>query len=225
MKKQFAIKIFILLAILSIRTLPNVPAAAQGESAILRPDPLSSGLTPNSQGTVKIVIENVQALYGLEFHLTFDPTVVEVVDADPTKAGIQIEPADWWGKGFVAINQVSNESGQIDFAATLLRPASPVIGNQVVAIINFAASKTGTSALSIASAILSTSDAEEIPFTQQSGGIGVNLGGQAPDLNAIAEPTRLSSNTANTSRLALAGLAMLAFLAALGIFIYALRRK
>jgi hypothetical protein len=89
----------------------------------------------------------------------------------------------------------------------------------------FAAKNKGVSTLSIESAILSTRDAEEIPYTKQEGGIGVNASGQAPDMDVIANPTTLGQGTVNTSRLTLAGLSIFVFLTALGVFIYLLRHK
>ena len=44
-------------------------------------------------------------------------------------------------------------------------------------------------ALSIEAAILSTRQAEVIPFIAQTGSIGVNPSGQAPDVIAISEQT------------------------------------
>ncbi|MBU4224405.1 MAG: cohesin domain-containing protein [Chloroflexi bacterium] len=204
---------------------PKAAAIAQGGDVILRPDPLSLGLTPDAQGTVTILLEKVQDLYGMEFHLAFDPNVVEVMDADPAKEGVQIEPADWWKDGFVAVNNADNRSGRIAFAATLLNPARPVSGDRAVAVITFRAMKAGVSALSIESAILSTREAEEISYTAQNGGIGVNPSGQAPDVSAIAEPTESYTSTVKPGRVVLAGVAILAFLIALGVFIYILRYR
>jgi hypothetical protein len=207
----------LLLEILMTQALPNIPAVAQDSQAVLRFTPSALGLMPDAQGTVNIVVENVQNLYGLEFQLAFDSNIVEVIDADPDEEGVQIKPADWWTDGFVAVNQVDNRSGRIDFAATLLRPALPVKGNRVIATISFAARNTGTSELSIDSAILSSPGAEAIPCTKQNGKIGVSPSGQAPD-----DHTRSAGVT--PGRLALAGAAILALLTALGLFIYALRK-
>ncbi len=225
MKRPLLINISALLAVLMIWTQPKAAAIAQGGEVILRPDPLSLGLTPDTQGTVTIVIEDVQDLYAMEFHLAFDPHVVEVMDADPAKEGVQLEPADWWKDGFVAVNNVDNRSGRIAFAATLLNPARPVSGNRAVAVITFRARKAGVSALSIESAILSTRDAEEISYTAQKGGIGVNPSGQAPDVSAIAGPIESSTSSVKPGRVVLAGVAILAFLIALGVFIYILRYR
>lgn len=74
---------------------------------------------------------------------------VEVMDADPAKKGVQIEPAAWLQDGFVAVNRADNRSGRIDFAATLINPARPASGDRTVAVITFRARKAGVSALSI----------------------------------------------------------------------------
>ena len=93
---------------------PNIPRNYSILCAIpyIHPDPLSLGLRPDAQGAVAIVIENVQNLYGIEFHLAFDPNVVQVEDADPAWEGVQIEPAAWLQNGFVAVNRVDNSRGR-----------------------------------------------------------------------------------------------------------------
>jgi hypothetical protein len=210
----------LLIEIMLNLALPNIPAMAQNAQAVVRFDPSAMGLKPDAQGTINIVVENVQNLYGIQFRFTFDPHILEVIDADPDTDGVQIDPASCWKDGFVAVNQVDNAGGRIDFAATLLRPAQPLSGKPVVATITFAARGTGLSALDIGSVILSDRNAQAIPFLKQSGKIGVSPGGQSPESNS----NTISGNPA-PGRLALAGTAILAFLAALGLFIYALRRK
>jgi hypothetical protein len=217
MKRLRVIATFILLpGILITLALPCIPAVAQDGNAVLAFAPPALGLMPNTQGTVNILVENVQDLFGLEFQLAFDPDIIEIIDADPEEEGIQIKPAVWWKDGFVAVNQVDNRSGRIDFAATLLRPALSASGNLAVAAIPFVARKTGTSGLSVESAILSTRNADTIAYNQQAGKIVVTASGQAADM-------QVSSRSAGTApgRVALAGAAILALITALGGFIYA----
>jgi len=223
--KRRMINIFLPLVILPLLMQPGVAATAQGSDAVLRPDPLTLGLMPDAQGTITILVEKVQNLYGIEFHLAFDPNVIQVEDADPTWEGVQVEPAGWLQAGFVAVNRADNSRGRVDFAATLLNPALPVSGDRPVAEITFRARQTGVSVVSIEAAILSTRQAEVIPFTAQTGGIGVNPGGQAPDVRAITGQAEPFSNTTNRVLLMLAGLSILAFSISLGIFIYVLRRR
>jgi Cohesin domain len=210
----------LLTGILITLALPNFPAVAQDGNTILRFAPQALWLKPDAQGTLNVRVDNVQGLYGLEFQLVFDPDIIKVIDADPDKEGVQIKPADWWRDGFVAVNRVDNDNGRIEFAATLLRPALAVNGNRVVATIPFAARKTGMSSLNVESATLSTRNAEAIPYTQQAGEIGVNESGQVPQVQSGT-----LSAVPEAGRLALAGGALLAFITALGGFIFVLRRR
>jgi hypothetical protein len=41
--------------------------------------------------TVDVMVGDIESLYGAQVELTFDPTLVEVVDADGFTPGIQIE--------------------------------------------------------------------------------------------------------------------------------------
>jgi hypothetical protein len=220
-RRSFILAILMLYTgILILMAIPDFPVVAQEVQTILRFTPSGLGLRPEAQGTINIVVENVQDLYGVEFHLDFDPLIVQGIDSNPEKEGFQIQPADWWKDGFVAINSVDNKNGRIDFAATLLRPARAVSGNLTIATITFAARQTGTSTLSFHSAILATGNAQELPYTRQEGKIGVNPGGKAPNMH-----TGGSLMGSSPGKVALAGAAILAFLAAMVLFIFALTRR
>jgi hypothetical protein len=209
-----------MLGMLITLVLSGIPAMTQDNYAVLRFNPPILSLAPDTQGTITILVEDVQALYGLEFQLAFDPDIIEVIDADPNEEGVQIKPADWWKDGFVAVNKADNGSGRIDFAATLLRPALPASGRIVIAAIPFTARKTGSSTLSVESALLSTRDAEAIAYKKQAGRIMVTANTHPLDVSANTRSAR-----AAPGRMALAGVAMLALITALGGFIFALRKR
>jgi hypothetical protein len=151
----------ILILTIGILLTAIVPFAAWANSnAVLRPDPVSLGLRSGAQGTVSIRVENAQALYGIEFHLKFDPKVVQVMDADRGQDGVQLIPGDWFADGFLAVNNVDNSKGTIDYAVTLLNPAEPLDGSGTIATITFKARQDGTSPLKISKAILATREAD-----------------------------------------------------------------
>ncbi len=206
--------------IMYVLTLPTISAVGQTSRAILWFNPPALALQPGMQGTIKFQVQNVQEMYGLEFQITFDPEVIKVIDSDPNQEGVQVKPADWLQEGFVAVNHVDTDIGRIDFAATLLRPAQPASGSMVIASIPFATRKTGTSTLRIASAILSTRNAEKIPHAIQAGKIVVNASQRLP-----LAPADTLITTPAPGQLALAGSAILAFLVALVVFIFALRKR
>jgi hypothetical protein len=109
---------------------------AQGET-MFRPEPLEITVGLGQVETVKIVIENVKDLYGGEVHLFFDPSVLEVVDADPGKDGIQITPGEFLKPDFVAVNKANNISGTIDYALTQLNPTPAANGSGTFMTIQF----------------------------------------------------------------------------------------
>lgn len=217
---RWAIWFALLTAILTVAAVPAVKA--ENAKAVLRPDPLSLGLKPGDEGSMVIRVDAVQNLYGLEFHLSFDPAVAEVVDADASKPGIQIkEQSDLLKNSFVAVNNVDNEAGKIDYAVTLLNPAPPVSGGGPIATITFKAKGAGTSPLKVDKAIFATRKAEEIASAWQDGAIGVSTLGQAPEVKqTTGVPSTAPSPTSGMpivqiALLGAAGLGVLAFFGAL----------
>jgi hypothetical protein len=92
-----------------------------------------------------IVVSDVANLYGAEVYLTFDPTMLEVVDAsgDPT---FEIEPGPFLDPalGLVGLNSADNVGGFIDYAVSLRDPAPPAFGTGVLATVYFRPKATGT---------------------------------------------------------------------------------
>jgi hypothetical protein len=205
-------------------TLVAVMAAAAQGSAIARPEPLALALQPAAQATAVLLLENVTDLYGLEAHLTFDPNVVEVVDADAAKPGAQLLVADWLKNGFVATNQADNATGKIDFAATLINPAPPFSGSGHFATITFAAKQNGVSPLALDSALFVTRDADVIAVALQKGSIGVSADGTfpAPDRAAGAAAIILPGAAGGSLLPIVTLLSVFSFLGALAVLVYAL---
>ena len=88
-------------------------------------------------------VANVHELYGVDFLLTYDASVVEVIDADLDRPGVQIEPGPLFtGQPyFVAYNRATVDHrtgiGTISFVATLLNPAPPINGDGVIASVRY----------------------------------------------------------------------------------------
>ena len=198
------------------------PAAAADGRVLVRTEPGSIGLRPGEQGTVTVWVENVGGLYGAEFHLRFDPNVVEVVDIDAAKSGVQVKPGDWFKDGFVASNHADNTSGAVDYAVTLLNPAPPLAGSGAIAMITFKAKGVGASALTIEKALLATRDAAEIKSETVDGAVGVSASGQAPQVQSTGPTAPVATapqSSASNSQLLLAGAAGLGVAAFAGALI------
>jgi hypothetical protein len=224
--------ILIMIALALLIALPSSRVA--GAQPTLRPDPLALGVRSGEQGTISLQVADVQNMYGLEFHLTFDPNIVEVVDADASKPGVQIKPGDWFKNSFVATNKADNTIGKIDFAVTLLNPAPPVNGDGVTAAITFKAKNNGTSPLKVEKAILASRDGKEIKSVWQDGAIGVSSSGQTPSVKLVTRSsegeTAPEESTGLPIRaivlLGIAGMGVVAFLGVLVLVgILFLRRR
>ena len=211
-----------LLAALAIVALcafsPRYAGVAQSTASV-RLAPALLELKPGSDGNVALLFENVQDLYGLEVHLSFDPSLVQVVDASSGSSGVQVQAADWLKDAFVAANRADNASGALDFAATLLSPSSPVSGSKTFATITLRAKQAGVSALKIDSAILATRDGQIIASQLQDGQVRVSGEGQGPPAS------ELPSSSATRTAMIVAGLGVVVFLGALAVLIYALKAR
>jgi hypothetical protein len=209
-------------------------AAAAQAGVVVRPDPPVMALMPQAQGTAVVLVENVADLYGLEAHLTFDPNIVEVVDSDAARPGVQVGVADWLEGGFVATNQADNRAGKIDLAATLVNPAPPYSGTGPFMSITFKAKQNGISPLSIAGATLVTRDADVIAAQLQEGSIGISADGSFPVAKPPAPGAGVAAAAAIPAPGAAAGrgsllslaafLSIVAFMAASAVLVYAIKR-
>ena len=130
-----------------------------------------------------IRVVDVTDLYGGRVQITFDPTVIQVRDADPrgSAPGVQIRPGDFLDlfNQFVLVNLADNTAGTIDFAVTQLHPAVARSGSGVLATIQFEAAGEGSSAVHLADVRLGDDtrpDPLEIPAGTQDG--QVTVGGQ-----------------------------------------------
>lgn len=132
---------------------------AQPEQATLRLVPQTVQIDVNTTTVLDLAITQVSGLYGIEVHLRFDPEVLEIVDADPTREGVQLESGTFPSPDFVALNQVDNAAGTIDYAVTQLSPREPREGSGVVAHMTVRAKQPSTTQIEIVEFILTDTSA------------------------------------------------------------------
>lgn len=122
------------------------------------------------QMTVEVVAEDVVDLYGMEFQISYDPSVLSVQDAVADQDGVQIAMGDFLPaeKGFVVANQANISEQTITLAATLLNPAPAVSGEGVLASITFDVLNNNSTSLELNHLNLVSAKMEPIP-TQMSG--------------------------------------------------------
>jgi len=174
-----------------LRAAPSIEADAYWS---LTPDPLAIAGCEIAVLTVRI--NDVTNLYGADVLLTFDPNVLEVVDADGNSGnGIQVENAGMLSSRiWVARNEANNGAGTVRYAVTLLNPAPPVNGSGDFIRIYFRAKTAGTSVLHFSYIKLAAPGGEEI-FSTATDGSAITT---APDA-ATVTISRLNSTTARLS--------------------------
>ena len=154
---------------------PTSVAAAQTDT-VIRLQPSTLPLNVGDITVIEIRIDNVTALYAVDIQLTFDPTILQVVDADPGQDGVQIQPGDFLTSDFVIDNEADNATGDIFYAITQLGATPPVSGSGLLASITIQAVAAGTSVQNFTVVQLVTfSDGNpvEIPVTSQPGQVTV----------------------------------------------------
>jgi hypothetical protein len=113
--------------------------------------------------TVTVRISDVVGLFGIQFTLNFSPSNLQVIDADPIKAGVQIATADCPEAQVKVSNIVSNTAGTIEYAVSQLGGTPPVDGNCAVAHIQFKTVEAASVPVRFAEWLLSDDDFTEIP--------------------------------------------------------------
>ena len=137
-------------AIIGLVALSVLPVAAEGQNAIVRSDPTQLEINVGQIATLNVVLADAQNVYGIDVSATFDPQVVEVVDADPAKDGVQASPGAFPMPDFVARNIADNQAGTLRYAITQVNPTEPVNGSGVIFSVQFRAkASSGQSAFTI----------------------------------------------------------------------------
>jgi hypothetical protein len=159
-----------LIVIVSIFFISFQGVSAQGGDAVFRTDPTTLQIGEGQIETVKVILENAQGIYGIDYQATFDPNVVEVVDADPEREGVQMTPGDFIKPDFIVINLADNEAGTLQYVAAQVNPTPPATGTGVVLLIQFRGKTLGgQSDLTITSAQIADQRGNKMPNEDQSG--------------------------------------------------------
>ena len=123
--------------------LPSQAALAQEGKALVRTEPAVLEVGKGQIETLQILLVNAQNVYGIDLQAGFDPAVVEVVDADPDQAGIQMTPGSFLKPDFVVRNVADNQAGALHYVVTQLNPTPPANGEGVILSIQFLGKATG----------------------------------------------------------------------------------
>jgi LysM repeat protein len=175
-----------LLALLAL-SLP-LPASAQG-GVLVRLQPNPAPVVVGQTTAVQVFVENVTSLGGVGILLTFDPALLEVVDADAGVAGVQVTPGPFLTGGSVVTNTAELADGHVHFSYG----GANVSGSGVIATVNFRGKAAGTSALTFGGLNLLDTGATIIPATTQNGQAVVTAATDTP--TPTNTPTATPTNT------------------------------
>lgn len=168
-------RLAVILTVLVLSTLAwaGLDVLAEPAQTTLQLVPQTVQLDVDNTTVIDLAVTQVSGLYGLEAHLRFDPEALEIVDADPTRDGIQIESGTFPAPDFVALNQADNRAGTIDYAVTQLSPREPREGSGVVAHITVRAKQPSTTQIEIVRFILTDTAAGVIDAVGENGQIQI----------------------------------------------------
>lgn len=149
---------------------PLIPASeptTQTVASILHV-PIKPVYDPGDLITVTVRIENLTDFYGGSLDWTFNANTFRVVDADPSRSGVQVTPGSIFVPGsFIAFptgGQVDNVRGKISFAGTYINPMPAFNGDGTFVTITFQVKSTcGVSLLELTPDSLKMSDRDGPP--------------------------------------------------------------
>jgi LysM repeat protein len=171
MSKRAQVLAVLLLLVALASALPAAQVAAQ--TSTVRLTPASQAIGVGESATITLRAESVDSLYGYQVELSFDPAVLEVVDADPAKTGVQVSLGTFLKPDFVQQNNANNATGQVTVVISQLAPTSPVSGSGDLLTVTFEGKADGQSTIGFADLKLAKSDGTEIVATTQTAQITV----------------------------------------------------
>jgi LysM repeat protein len=136
---------------------------------------------------ITVQVENIANLYGVEIFITFNPNLLEVVDADPNKPGTQIATGDFLSGGMNDTNAVVD--GRISYIMQQVAPSSPSNGGGVLARITFKGIGSGQTDIKIDDLFLSDEGGNGIGCGFQDSQITIQAGSVSGPTSTPFSPT------------------------------------
>lgn len=164
---------------------------------------------------VNLHLSGVENLFGAEVQLRYDPARLAVRDDNRRLDGIQISPGPLISADdrFVVTNTANPDTGQINFAFTLLKPAQPISGEGELATVVFEIIGNGPYQVDVTEAQLVSAGLQPIPVTVKN----LTLNGQREPMAAPPARTGFTAGQGIAIVGLLLGLLLLAGLVALAV--------
>lgn len=140
--------------------------AAEDPATLLRCEPAAIAGVVGQPLDFDIYVEDVIDLWAGDVRLSFDPAVVQIVDADPDAEGIQIVILDdFLTANFILRKNGDNNAGVIRYAATYLNEPGgnePATGSGALARVTFEPLQPGSFVMSFTYHLLNDRDGFKI---------------------------------------------------------------
>lgn len=141
---------------------------------VVRVAPASLQLAAGQIVDVAVEVVDVQELYAFDVTVVFDGQVVEVVDADPNVAGVQMSQGLFLDPGFAVINAADNAAGRAHLVMTQLNPSVAKSGTGALIVLRLRGKEAGRStALALPEPMLARRDGGMIAATGVAGRVEV----------------------------------------------------
>jgi LysM repeat protein len=186
----------LLLSVLLLVGLPVSHTQATATDAKLLPEVQS--LEVGQLTTVTLRVENVQNLYGYQVTITFNPALLEVIDADPGEAGVQVGLGTFVTPDYVPQNAANNAAGTIDCVVSQVAPSTAANGSGALLTISFRGKAAGVSAIQLNPLVLASAQGTEIAANIHNAQISV--GSPTPTSTAtVPTATHTPTSTATST--------------------------
>ncbi len=204
-----------------------LPAAAQEQPAVVRSDRAVIDLAPGQTATVSVVLTEAREVYGIDVRAAFDPQLVEVVDADPAREGVQFTPGTFPQPDFLVRNVADNQAGTLRYVITQVNPTVPASGTGVIFTLQLRArADSGESSFTVGPVEMADRNGTLLPVRTENSLIRIVNEPTAPTATAVtAETDQPAASTLSDPTLPKAALpwpALVVLLAAIAVIALAL---
>lgn len=192
----------LLTGILWLSWLTGACSPVRAETTSIRVQPEASTVQVGQTIDIQFVIQDVADLYGIDIQIDYDALLLEVVDVDANRTGIQVAGGQFPYPDFVAENDADNSTGTIRYVVTQLNPRDPAAGSGTIMTVRFKGIAVGTSVLEIQRADLVTASALQIDAQISWGELTVegSAGGMTtPSPTAVVIPTLTPTTQGGTA--------------------------
>lgn len=166
------------IAVVLSLALSGPAARADSARALVSVVPTFTDLVVGDETTIYVRVSDVTDFYGVDVTLSFDPTLLEVVDSDSATAGVQVQAwpklsASQRSNTVTIAHEASNATGTVKLVTSFLSPAQPVTGSIEILAMTLRALAPGRASIAIVSSDLATKDGDAIAHSTANGTLAI----------------------------------------------------